>query len=169
LLDLGQQRLRDMAAPERLYQLVHPDLPRRFPPLRTAAPSPAAGTARATREGRDARWRLLVRDASGLARVVPLTEAEMVIGREPACALWIESPYASRRHARIELRPDGPWYFDLGSHNGSLINGRRATRPTPLRNGDVVAIGDITLECRDQFPPMSETRTFAPGGPIGTS
>ena len=53
--------------------------------------------------------------------------------------------YASARHARIEPRRDGVWIEDVGSTNGTFVNGIRVTRERRLAPGDVVRIGETDL------------------------
>ena len=53
--------------------------------------------------------------------------------------------YASGRHARIEPRRDGVWIEDVGSTNGTFVNGIRVTRERRLAPGDVVRIGETEL------------------------
>jgi hypothetical protein len=53
--------------------------------------------------------------------------------------------YASSRHARIEPRRDGVWLEDVGSTNGTYLNGARLTGPKRLAAGDVVRIGETEL------------------------
>jgi hypothetical protein len=53
--------------------------------------------------------------------------------------------YASSTHARIEPRRDGVWLEDVGSTNGTYLNGIRLTRPKRLTSGDVVRIGETEL------------------------
>jgi pSer/pThr/pTyr-binding forkhead associated (FHA) protein len=53
--------------------------------------------------------------------------------------------FASSRHARIEPRRDGVWVSDLGSTNGTFVNGVRIDRPRKLVNGDVVRTGETEL------------------------
>jgi hypothetical protein len=53
--------------------------------------------------------------------------------------------YASSDHARIEPRRDGVWLEDVGSTNGTYVNGTRVTRPKRLTDGDVVRIGETEL------------------------
>jgi pSer/pThr/pTyr-binding forkhead associated (FHA) protein len=53
--------------------------------------------------------------------------------------------YASGRHARIEPRRDGVWIEDVGSTNGTFVNGIRVTRERRLTPGDVVRIGETDL------------------------
>jgi hypothetical protein len=53
--------------------------------------------------------------------------------------------YASSTHARIEPRRDGVWLEDIGSTNGTYLNGIRLTRPKRLSSGDIVRIGETEL------------------------
>ena len=65
-----------------------------------------------------------------------------MIGREPINDIALNEPEISRRHARVDF--DGVQYTleDLGSTNGSYVNGRRLSEPTPLKNGDVIEFGE---------------------------
>jgi pSer/pThr/pTyr-binding forkhead associated (FHA) protein len=56
-----------------------------------------------------------------------------------------DDEYASGRHARFEPRRDGIWVEDIGSTNGTFINGIRLTRARRLTPGDVVRIGETDL------------------------
>jgi hypothetical protein len=53
--------------------------------------------------------------------------------------------YASTKHARVEPRRDGVWVEDVGSTNGTYLNGIRLTRAKKLAPGDVVRIGETEL------------------------
>ena len=53
--------------------------------------------------------------------------------------------FASSKHARIEPRRDGVWLEDIGSTNGTYLNGIRLTRPKRLTPGDIVRIGETEL------------------------
>ena len=53
--------------------------------------------------------------------------------------------YASSEHARIEPRRDGVWLEDVGSTNGTYLNGIRLTHPKRLAAGDVVRVGETEL------------------------
>lgn len=69
-----------------------------------------------------------------------------VIGRGATSDLALTDPGVSRRHASLS-RQDGAWCVeDLGSANGTLVNGWRVTRPTRLKPGDVVGIGAVLAE-----------------------
>ncbi|MCX6874867.1 MAG: adenylate/guanylate cyclase domain-containing protein [Verrucomicrobia bacterium] len=65
-----------------------------------------------------------------------------VIGRSRESTVPVPDPRVSRRHAMIRRQNDGYWFFDLGSVNGSLLNGRRVTTSQLLANGDMIQIAD---------------------------
>jgi hypothetical protein len=56
-----------------------------------------------------------------------------------------DDEFASAHHARIEPRRDGVWVEDVGSTNGTYVNGTRLGRPQKLTPGDVVRIGETDL------------------------
>ncbi|MEH3053348.1 MAG: FHA domain-containing protein [Patulibacter minatonensis] len=60
-----------------------------------------------------------------------------------------EDAYASSRHARIELQSGVAILEDLGSTNGTFVNGEQLEGPWSLRAGDQIAIGDTVFEYRD--------------------
>ena len=69
-----------------------------------------------------------------------LASGRMVIGRSSACDLVVDDDTVSRRHAALELR-DGTWRLrDLGSRNGTWVNGRRAA-DVEVRAGDELQLG----------------------------
>ena len=53
--------------------------------------------------------------------------------------------YASSTHAKVEPRRDGVWLEDIGSTNGTYLNGIRLTRPKRLSSGDILRIGETEL------------------------
>ena len=71
-----------------------------------------------------------------------------VVGRSPDCDISIDDPYASEFHARVGLQEGKVVVHDLGSTNGTYVNGRRVTSPTSVSRGDTVQIGKTTLEVR---------------------
>lgn len=84
-------------------------------------------------------------------RTLVLEQTESVIGRDPACTVWIDAPGVSRRHARIRVPDtvDGAARLeDLGSTNGTYLSGRAVTAPAALVDGDTIALGEATLTFR---------------------
>ncbi len=79
----------------------------------------------------------------------PLT-GSLTIGRASDNAVVLNDPQVSRRHARIEWGEDGCRVVDLGSANGTRLNGAEIPPrvPQPLKEGDALAIGGFTLALR---------------------
>ncbi len=71
-----------------------------------------------------------------------------VVGRSVDADFHIDDPYSSEFHARVGLDDDHVVVHDLGSTNGTYVNGRRVTTPTRLSKGDTVQIGKTILEVR---------------------
>ena len=75
-----------------------------------------------------------------------LDSTAVTIGRAAQNDVAIDGDeFASARHARFEPRRDGVWVHDLGSTNGTFVNGVRIDRPRKLVNGDVVRTGETEL------------------------
>jgi hypothetical protein len=69
----------------------------------------------------------------------------LLVGRHPACDVVVADPSVSRRHAQLTFR-DGVWMLqDLGSTNGTTVNGERVGRTT-LRAGDVISLGSQAIQ-----------------------
>jgi pSer/pThr/pTyr-binding forkhead associated (FHA) protein len=91
----------------------------------------------------DAEPRLRVEQASGLRAGDEYDLLEgITLGRGEAVDIRIEDPFASSRHARISRQGDLLVLEDLGSTNGTFLNGEPLRGPQPLHSGDRIAIGD---------------------------
>lgn len=75
-------------------------------------------------------------------KAFPLEGAEIIIGRDPTCTICINDAQVSRRHARLTLSGTGYLLQDLGSTNGTFVNGQRVTGEHPLSAGELVALGE---------------------------
>jgi pSer/pThr/pTyr-binding forkhead associated (FHA) protein len=72
--------------------------------------------------------------------------APTIVGRDAGSGIRLDGDeFVSARHARIEPRADGTWIDDLGSTNGTFVNGSRVKSARALRPGDVVRIGETEL------------------------
>ena len=79
-----------------------------------------------------------------------LDSSPLTIGRGGQNDVPIDGDeFASARHVRIEPRRDGVWVHDLGSTNGTYVNGVRIDRPRKLVDGDVVRVGATELRFED--------------------
>ena len=81
-------------------------------------------------------------------RRLSLGEGRNDIGRDPRAAVWLDSPQASRRHARITIARDVATLEDLGSKNCTLVNDRQVTEPTRLSDGDAIQVGSTVFVFR---------------------
>jgi hypothetical protein len=77
---------------------------------------------------------------------IELDSSPLTVGRGETNDVPVTTDeYASARHARFEPRRDGVWIEDIGSTNGTFVNGIRVTRERRLVPGDVVRIGETDL------------------------
>ena len=72
----------------------------------------------------------------------------VVAGRSPSSDIVIDEPYVSSSHARFTLQGPALVLEDLGSTNGTAVNGQLISAPTALRNKDVVTVGDVAIRVR---------------------
>jgi ABC-type multidrug transport system ATPase subunit/ABC-type multidrug transport system permease subunit len=70
---------------------------------------------------------------------------EMIFGRDPTCDQVLDYPMISSRHARLYRSGSQIFVEDLGSSNGTLVNGRRITQPVAVQPGDVIGLGSYTF------------------------
>src|SRR5829696_3718916 len=89
----------------------------------------------------------LLVDDGGLPRELPLVGTTLV-GRDPECEISHADPRLSRRHAEFRVTADGVRLRDLGSRNGTLVNGHPVAE-TVLTPGDVVQIAHLTIRFND--------------------
>lgn len=110
-------------------------------PVRRPVPTRPPGPGSAAGGGQGGDWRrfLLVRVGAAPLELKP--EQQFVIGRNQDCDLPIPSQRVSRRHTEINWKHGRPVIKDLGSQNGTQVNGKRITAEHELKDGDEVVIG----------------------------
>jgi DNA-binding winged helix-turn-helix (wHTH) protein len=86
---------------------------------------------------------------------IVLSTGETIIGRLPAAGVYIDHPSVSRRHAAISIDAERAVLRDLKSRNGTFVDGRRVTTPTPVLSGSVIGVGPITLRFVIRSAPRS--------------
>ncbi len=107
----------------------------------------------------------------------PIRRGETTIGRSPYCSIVVSNGLTSRRHCAIRLEPEGLVIADLGSSNGTAVNGELLDGEQRLEPGDILRIGTDELEVletptidmrarahtqRDELPPEETTRHRMP-------
>ena len=86
------------------------------------------------------------------------------IGRTHDCDLRIADLSVSRLHAQLERGEDGWLLADLGSHNGTRVNGWRIREPVPVRAGDMLQFGSAVFVIHDQQDPPDPVGDGGDGG-----
>ena len=128
---------------------------------RDMADSPVAGPSRRRSAGgseqpsgppprgrRRSATRLVITEGPLAGSTVPLSPSSIIIGRSPSCTLVLDDYYDSSRHARV-FPKDGAWWLeDLGSTNGTMMDGRPVHGAVELPMNIPVRIGQTTLELR---------------------
>jgi pSer/pThr/pTyr-binding forkhead associated (FHA) protein len=121
--------------------------------------------------------KLIIEDDEGRKIVVALVQDETTIGRDDGNAIKLADRNVSRRHARLKRNNGALLIEDLGSYNGVRINGERIGEPTPVKEGDLIEIGDYDLGVEGRFefaptpppratvPPQVSSRTIPPASP----
>jgi hypothetical protein len=89
---------------------------------------------------------VLTSPALGEGEKWELDSSPLTLGRGSQNDVQLDrDEFASSTHARIEPRRDGVWVEDIGSTNGTYLNGIRLTRPKRLAPGDILRVGETEL------------------------
>lgn len=84
---------------------------------------------------------------SGLRAGVRLAlEPVTVIGRHPRATIQIDDGFVSSEHVQVAWNDGNWWVTDLGSTNGTVLNGKPITVPIGMHFGDIIEIGDVQLQ-----------------------
>jgi hypothetical protein len=67
------------------------------------------------------------------------------VGRRPDCTVVIDEPFVSSEHGELRFSQGRWWLRDLGSTNGTLLNGAPVTVATGVKSGDVIQVGRVKL------------------------
>src|SRR5262249_50750375 len=91
-----------------------------------------------------------------------LGRRELVLGRDPGCDWVLDDSRVSREHARVSESEGEHLVEDLGSRNGTRVNGRPVTGSVALRDGDLVDIGNaVTLRYELVAAPRRQSLVIA--------
>ena len=105
-------------------------------------PAPVAPTKPAT----PGRLVVVEGDILPIGAAVVLDQPEVLLGRDPHAAAVLDGDgFVSGRHAMVRLRGGSPTVTDLGSTNGTYVNGDRIAAETALHEGDELAVGSTRM------------------------
>ena len=89
-------------------------------------------------------YKLAIVHKGKVEKNIRLTAGTMVIGRKPECNIQLDEKMVSGQHAQITIKPDEILLKDLGSTNGTMVNGQQVSERT-LKTGDQISIGNYKL------------------------
>ena len=103
-------------------------------------------------------YRLVVKAGPNPGSAFDLSKEVTLMGRDVTNDISLGDPEVSRQHARLTRTPGGYVLEDLGSTNGSFVNGERLVAPRVLASGDLLGMGEnVTLSFEGASPETAET------------
>ncbi len=115
-------------------------------PLTQVVPRPRPS--RAARKAAPNPTKLLVVEPAERAGTEFVIGPELTVGRSSGCSIVFDEQYVSQVHTRVFVREGQVYVEDLGSTNGTWVNGVRVAGQMPAGLGDRVQIGNVILELR---------------------
>lgn len=102
--------------------------------------------------------KLIVSSGKSAGRAIAIKRPKLLIGRAEECDIRPLSDDVSRRHCAVHVGPADVWVEDLGSRNGTFVNGTRITEKVKVTTGDMLRIGmlELKFECAASTAPGSE-------------
>ncbi len=104
--------------------------------------------------------KLIVVQGKPVGKTIPLPQGDYIMGRGPECYLRFNSDWVSRQHCVLRVAFDHALVRDLGSRNGTLVNGVLLAGDHILAQGDHIQLGPVVFEVFLED---------GPGGPAGPS
>jgi hypothetical protein len=110
-----------------------------------------------------AQFQFVMHSGPNTGKIYPLEAPEIIIGRDASNVIAINDAEVSRKHAKLILQNSVYVIQDLGSTNGTFINGQRITTSQELKPGDTVTLGEnIVLMYETAFDPNATVVSSAP-------
>ena len=141
LLWIARSALRDMTRHEDASIVAEGPAPRAREPRPRSGPN--------LREGVHPQLEVVAAMGHEPGAVLDLADGGATLGRSASSDIEVDDPFASSAHARIFARGDFMYIEDMGSTNGTYLNGRQLRRPEQLKMADVIRIGDTEYRYRE--------------------
>lgn len=100
--------------------------------------------------------KLIVASGKSAGRAIAAKRSPLLIGRAEECDVRPLSEDVSRRHCAIHIGPADAWAEDLGSRNGTFVNGVRIKEKTKLADGDLIRVGVLELKVSCAKPVVAD-------------
>jgi len=97
----------------------------------------------------------------------PLKNPAMIIGRDRTADIHLDNKALSRNHARLEKKGAAIWIADLGSQNGTHVNGEKISEPQLLHNEDIVEVGRYRISVEGVEEASPDQPVIKLSGPEG--
>jgi len=91
---------------------------------------------------------LVVAQGVHTGKVIPVTAAEFIIGRDPQCQLRPASPAVSKQHCALTIRDDRVFVRDCGSTNGTFVNNEQVAAEREVKAGDRLRVGPLEFDLK---------------------
>jgi pSer/pThr/pTyr-binding forkhead associated (FHA) protein len=109
---------------------------------------------------------LVVAQGVHAGKVIPVTSADFVIGRDPQCQLRPASPAVSKQHCAVSARDGKVYLRDCGSTNGTFLNDEQIASEREVKTGDRLRVGPLEFDLRiEAGSPTSKSSPAAPATP----
>jgi len=108
------------------------------------------------------KYQLTLRSGPAPGKTFFLEKEETILGRLLDNDIAIGDPEISRRHARFFLRDENVFVEDLGSTNGTFLNGERVISPQQLRKGDLITLGESVILVYDKLFQAADETVVSP-------
>ncbi|MFM7034226.1 MAG: FHA domain-containing protein [Planctomycetia bacterium] len=89
--------------------------------------------------------KLVIVSGKSAGKTIAIKRDQLLVGRAEECDVRPLSDEVSRRHCAVRIEPDVVWVEDLGSRNGTFVNGNKITEKTKVFDGDVIKVGNLEL------------------------
>ena len=96
--------------------------------------------------------KLIVASGKSAGRSIAIKRNKLLIGRSEDCDVRPLSEDVSRRHCAVHVGPAEVWVEDLGSRNGTFVNGEKIAEKTRLKDGDIIRVGSLELKVSCSHP-----------------
>jgi pSer/pThr/pTyr-binding forkhead associated (FHA) protein len=96
--------------------------------------------------------KLIVASGKSAGRAISIKRSKLLIGRAEECDVRPLSEDVSRRHCAVHVGPADVWVEDLGSRNGTFVNGVRIKEKTKVATGDLIRVGALELKVSCSAP-----------------